>query len=99
LALAYWTGYAGEAIERIRGGEPDPPDSDLTEEQILADGRAKTWDAILRYAENSRERVRTALTALNEPTPKAVEWFKDDTFDHYEEHAGQIRMFSAANQN
>jgi hypothetical protein len=78
---------------------PTPPDSDLTEEQILADGRAKTWDAILRYAENSRERVRTALTALNEPTPKAVEWFEDDTFNHYEEHAGQIRMFSAANQN
>jgi predicted nucleotidyltransferase len=96
---AYWTGYAGEVIERIRGGEPEPPDSDLTEEEILADGRAKTWDAILRHAENSRERVRTAFAALNEPTPKAIESFRDETFDHYDEHAAQIRAFSATNQD
>jgi hypothetical protein len=32
------------------------------------------------------------LDALTDP---AIEWFEDDTFDHYQEHGAQIRDFSA----
>ena len=91
----YWAGDAGGVLERILGGDPDPPDSDVPDEEILATGRAMAWDEILRHAERSRQRVRTAFSALPDPPPKALELFGDETFDHYEEHEAQIRAFGA----
>jgi uncharacterized protein (TIGR03083 family) len=91
----YWVGDAGEVLERIRGGVPDPPGSDVPDEEILATGRAMTWDDMLRRAEAGRERVRAAFSSFADPPPKALELFRDETFDHYEEHAAQIRAFGA----
>jgi hypothetical protein len=39
--------------------------------------------------------VRAALTAFDDVPTRAVEWFRDETFDHYEEHTAQIRAFAA----
>jgi uncharacterized damage-inducible protein DinB len=91
----YWAGDAGELLERILGGDADPPDSDVPDEEVLATGRAMAWDEILRRAEQGRERVREAFSAFADPPPKALELFGDETFDHYEEHEAQIRAFSA----
>ena len=91
----YWAGDAGEVLERILGGDPDPSDSDVPDEEVLARGRAMAWDEMLRHADQSRERVRAAFSAFGDPPPKALELFGDETFDHYEEHEAQIRAFSA----
>ena len=91
----YWAGDAGEVLERILGGDPDPPESDVPDEEILARGRATAWDEMLRHADQSRERVRAAFSAFADPPPKALELFGDETFDHYEEHEAQIRAFNA----
>jgi uncharacterized protein (TIGR03083 family) len=91
----YWAGDAGEVLERILGGDPDPPDTDVPDEEILATGRAMTWDEMLHRAEAGRERVRAAFAAFADLPPKALELFADETFDHYEEHEAQIRAFSA----
>jgi uncharacterized protein (TIGR03083 family) len=91
----YWAGDAGKVLERILGGDPDPPDSDVPDEEVLATGRSMAWDEILRRAEQGRERVREAFSAFADPPPKALELFGDETFDHYEEHEAQIRAFSA----
>jgi hypothetical protein len=93
--VAYWAEYAGEMLERIRGGELDPDDSDLPEDEILAAGRGMSWDEVMLRARQGRERVRTALLAFDDLPQRAVEWFQDDTIDHYEEHEAQIRAFSA----
>ena len=61
----------------------------------LSPGRAMAWDDMLRHAELSRERVRAVLSTFADPPPKALELFKDETFDHYDEHEAQIRAFSA----
>jgi hypothetical protein len=92
---AYWADYAGEMLERIRGGEQDPDDSDLPEDEILAAGRGMSWDEVILRARQSRERARTALLGFEDLPQPAIEWFKDDTFDHYEEHGAQIRAFGA----
>jgi DinB family protein len=90
---AYWVDYAGDMLERIRGGDPDPDDSDDPEAQILAAGRRMTWDEVVQRAEQSRERVRAALSAFGDLPQRAAEWFEDDTFDHYDEHGAEIRAF------
>jgi hypothetical protein len=91
----FWAGDAGEVLERILGGDPDPPDTDVPDEEVLATGRAMAWDEILRHADQGRERLRAAFSAFADPPPKALELFGDETFDHYEEHEAQIRAFSA----
>ena len=92
---AYWAGYAGEMLERIRAGEQDPDDSDLPEDEILAAGRGMKWEEVILRAQQGRERVRTALLGFEDLPQPAIEWFQDDTFDHYEEHGAQIRAFGA----
>jgi hypothetical protein len=94
---AYWTGWAGDVLERAIRGEPEPKepeDEAAWDAEILAEGRAMGWDEAIRRAEENRVRARTAFAAFDEPPELAVQWFTDDTFDHYEEHAEQIRAFN-----
>lgn len=93
----YWAGYAGDVLETIRRGEPvvEREDDDAWQAEVLAEGRGLTWDDILARAEQNRERVRTAFSAFDDPPDEAVGWFTDDTLDHYEEHAAEIRAFGA----
>jgi hypothetical protein len=91
----YWAGDAGEMLERIHAGDPDPSGSDVPDGEVLATGRAMTWDEMLRHAEAGRRRVRAAFSSFADPPPKALELFGGETFDHYEEHEAQIRAFSA----
>ena len=94
---AYWTAWAGVVLERVMRGEPEPKqpeDEAAWDAEILAEGRAMGWDEAIRRAEENRGRVRSAFAAFDEPPELAVQWFTDDTFDHYEEHAEQIRAFN-----
>ncbi len=95
--VGYWAGYAADVIERDRAGETElePADSDLEEAEILATGRGMSWDEVVRRAEHGRDRVRTAFSSSPDPGDTAVEWFRDDTFDHYDEHTAEIRSFVA----
>ena len=95
---AYWAGYAGDVLEGIRRGEPlvEREDDDVWQAEILAAGRDLSWDELFARAEQSRERVRAAFSAFDDPPDEAVEWFTDDTVDHYKEHAAEISAFSAA---
>lgn len=93
---AYWTDYTGSVLERIADGDPDPADTSAKEEDILAEGRGLAWDEMIAKAEKARERMRTAASRLQELTPLAIEWLEGDTFDHYEDHRGQISAFLAA---
>jgi len=93
---AAWAGYADDVLERIRRGEPAPEplvDEDARNAEILAASRGTIWDdAVLRLAQN-RRRARQAFAAFDDPPVAAIERFRCDTFEHYEEHAAQIRAF------
>ena len=94
---AYWAGYASDVLERIQRGEPEPDepeDEEAWDAEILAAGRGMGWDQVIQQAEQNHQRSRAALSALDDLPEVAVEWFTDDTFDHYEEHAAQISSFS-----
>lgn len=91
---AYWVGWASDVLERLRRGEdePDVPEDEAAwDAEVLAEGRARSWDEALKGLERNRNRIRSALAAFDKPTEPAVQWFTDDTFDHYDEHGGQVR--------
>jgi hypothetical protein len=93
---AFWANYTAEVLDRIRAGDPDPDTIEDTQEDIIAQGRGMSWEECLARAGRARERVRAALTEFDDDLPELAEqWFRDDTFDHYDEHAASIRAFSA----
>jgi uncharacterized protein (TIGR03083 family) len=95
--VGYWAGYAADVIERDRAGETDlePAGSQLEEAEIVATGRGMSWDEVVRRTEQGRDRVRAAFSSSPDPGDTAVGWFRDDTFDHYDEHTAEIRAFVA----
>ena len=95
--VGYWAGYAADVIERDRAGETDlePEGSQLDDDAVLSTGRAMSWDDVVRYAEQSHDRVRAAFSSSPDPGDVAIRWFTEDTFDHYDEHAAEIRAFVA----
>ena len=91
---AYWAADGSETLERLRRGDPEPEESSdeaALDAEILAEGRGMTWDEVIVQAERNRERARAALSAFDDVPEEAVTLFKDETFEHYEEHAAQIR--------
>ena len=50
-----------------------------------------SWDEIVSRSEAARERIRAALLGLSEFPSDAESEFVDETFDHYDEHAAEIR--------
>jgi len=91
---AYWAADAGDMLARLRRGDPEPEapsDEAAFDAGILAEGRGVTWDEVIAQAERNRERVRAALSAFEDLPEEAVTLFTDETFEHYEEHAAQIR--------
>ena len=93
---AYWTEFTGGVLEKIRAGDADPEGGAQPEEEILAEGRRASWDRAIARAEAGRERARAALSSFDGDVPElAAQWFREDTFEHYDEHAEQVRVFDA----
>lgn len=92
----FWTSYAAEVLHKIARGEPneDPQDWNALDANVLEDGRAMSWDEVIVRSEENRVRCREALEALPTLTVEAIEEFTGETFEHYEEHATQIRAFN-----
>jgi hypothetical protein len=92
---SYWTGFTGGVLEKIRAGDADPEAGSKEEADILTEGRAASWEDALATVERGRERARAALSAFEGTIPElAAQWFREDTFEHYDEHAEQVRVFN-----
>ena len=93
----YWAGYVGDALERIGRGETlEEQNWDAMNDAVIEEGRGMAWDEMIVQSERNRERARAALQALSTVTDEAVEEFTGETFEHYEEHAAEIRVFTGS---
>jgi hypothetical protein len=52
-----------------------------------------SWDELVGRSEAARERIRKVFAALSDVPPAAESEFSDETFEHYDEHAVEIRRF------
>jgi hypothetical protein len=94
----YWAGYVVDVLERIARGESgdDSLDWEGINDEVVKEGRAMSWDEVVVGSERNRERVRDALRSLPSLTDEAIEEFRGETFEHYEEHTAEIRAFAAS---
>jgi hypothetical protein len=94
----YWAGFVADVLEKIGRGEAtgEEQDWDALNAMVIEDGRGMSWDEIIVASEQNRARVRQALQALPELTDEAITEFTGETFEHYNEHAAEIRAFTGA---
>jgi hypothetical protein len=94
----YWAGYVADVLSKIARGEPtdDSRDWDAFNAIVTDEGRALTWDEIIVRSEECRVRAREALQALPALTDEAISEFSGETYEHYDEHAAEIRAFMGA---
>jgi hypothetical protein len=93
----YWTGYVADLFERVaRGDGPEPDrDWDAVNDLVIQEGRAMTWDEIVVRSEENRTRLRAAVPSVTEPSTDLLEDLAGETYDHYDEHAAEIRAFAS----
>ena len=93
----YWTGYVADLFERAARGEAPPPDQDwdALNAFIIEEARAMTWDECVVRSEEHRSRLRAAVPAVPDPSDELLEDLAGETWEHYGEHAAEIRAFAA----
>ncbi len=99
---AYWARFCAESLESNTTGEgwvdpfADHDDAywDGVNAKIAEEAKAMSWGQIRDAIPAIRERVRAAVIAAPE-RGEVAEWFADETFLHYDEHAQEIQRFVA----
>jgi len=93
----YWVDDAARRIELIAAGRPEPEEPEAvwqrTNDEVAEQSKAMSWDEVVERSEAARERIRTVFAALSDVPPAAESEFVEETFEHYDEHAVEIRRF------
>jgi uncharacterized protein (TIGR03083 family) len=93
----YWVDDAARRIGSIAAGTPEPDDPEAvwqkTNDEVAEQSKAMSWDEVVARSEAARARIRTAFAALSDAPPAAESEFVEETFEHYDEHAVEIRRF------
>ena len=75
--------------------EADDALGDRMNDQIASEAKTMSLDEAWERAEAARAEVRAAWSALpEEPTATAAQWFAEESFIHYDEHAPEIAAFA-----
>lgn len=94
-----WAGVAAVKLETIgasgSAGEEDPDEVWRGKNDRWAEeSKSLSYEDAMKSALADREAARNALTALAEVTDEAASWFKEETFDHYQEHTEEVSRFA-----
>jgi len=96
---ARWAEENAGRLEQMRAGtfvdpfEADETLGDRMNEEITARARTMSVAEVLEASEACRAKV-LAVWRTVEPDEQAAEWFADETFVHYDEHAAEIEAFA-----
>ena len=96
---ARWAEETAGHLEQMRAGdwvdpfEADEGLGDRMNAEIAAQARTMSLAEVLAAAEACRAKLR-ATWPIVEPDELAAEWYADETFIHYDEHAVEIAAFA-----
>jgi hypothetical protein len=92
--VAYWEGRVIGTVERSLSGEPEPDISDASVEAInhgvYVERADWTTEQALAELHGTHDRLMAALRQHPTIDPDDI---KEDTFEHYDEHAADIRAW------
>lgn len=88
----HWADYVAAWLEMRAAGQEGEPE-EVPEADILAQGRAMSWQEMFDRAQVVRERVRAAIAASPNLDDETVSTIRGETYGHYDEHAAEIRAF------
>jgi hypothetical protein len=92
--VAYWEGRAIGIVERKLTGEPDPPggglDFEAVNQNVYAERANWTIAQMLDEFHGTHQRFMAALRQFPDIDTDAIE---GNTFEHYDEHAADIRAW------
>ena len=98
---ARWAGELAGWLPQMRDGtfvdpfEADETLGDRMNDEIAAESKAMSPSEVLERSEEQRTKLDKAWSTM-EPDETAVEWYSEETFVHYEEHAAEIARFADA---
>ena len=95
--LGTWLAEAEVQFERISAGTYDGHelDVDALNTTFLASMRDQPWDVAWVLASSGRTRMVEEWYQLQRPTDEAAWWIRKSGGDHYLEHLGRLREWSA----
>jgi hypothetical protein len=94
-----WAGVAAEKLGALAAsgsaGEDEPDEVwEGKNELWAAESKSMLYQEAMARALEDRERARAALLALSDVTDEAASWFKEETFEHYQEHTEEVSRFA-----
>jgi hypothetical protein len=94
--IGKWAAVAADKLELLRKGEPtdDEDDGEALNQAWAARSKSMPYEQAMASATRDRQRAREALMALPAVDHEAESWFKEETIDHYAEHADEIARFA-----
>lgn len=94
-----WAGELAGWLPQIRDGTfTDPFEADETlgdrmNDEIAAESKAMSLSEVLARSEELRARLHDVWSSMG-PDEPAAEWYSEETFLHYDEHAEHIARFA-----
>jgi mycothiol maleylpyruvate isomerase-like protein len=91
-----WAMVGGRKLELLRSGRKAEEDDDWEDsnEVWAAESKSLSYEEAMSQAMRDRERAREALVSFDAVDHEAASWFKEETTDHYLEHAQEVARFA-----
>ena len=95
--IGAWLTEAQVQFERITAGtyEGHDVDIDALNAEFLAALAGQPWEVAWLQATTGRTRMLDEWYRLREPSDEAAWWIRKAACDHYDEHLGRLREWSA----
>lgn len=97
--MAGWLDKCARRLEQLRTGEEIVPTGQSVDErndELAAEARAMTVDAVYDGLLAARDRVRGRWQALPDVDERAIAELADETYEHYDEHRAELERFVTA---
>jgi hypothetical protein len=98
---AYWTNDVVQQLPALMDGsfvdpfEADDTLGDRMNADVAEESKALTSEEAMARSIDARRALLDAWAGLSEePTPAAADWYADESFIHYDEHAIEISKFA-----
>jgi hypothetical protein len=95
--IACWYAQTASVLEHIRSGtfRDDDVDTEALNREWYQTWRSQDLRIVMSELNAARSRTLDEWSRLDEVTPQADEWFRETSYEHYDEHLPRLRDWVA----